>query len=163
MLVAICLVLPREVFSQSEPSGRACNNSDVAGAWSLVRIKPLIPTQEGDPDFMPHQVWVFTTNGKFAKMSKATTITEPEYTPFVNMAESRPELFGTTYRVKEDRALVVLQPEGAIQPYYFSCFVLTSDYVDSEKQLDMRKDDMLLDLHAEDGRTLIGHLFRKLR
>ena len=96
------------------------------------------------------------------KMGKPTPIAQSEYDPFVDMLQSKPGLLRTAYHVKEDKALLTLQPEGS-RPYYFSCFVLTNDYIDAGKHIDIRTGDMLVDLHADDGRTLIGHLFRKVR
>jgi len=163
LTVVAIFFLRNEAFSQEEPSGRPCSDRDVVGVWSLVSIKPLIPFSEGDPDFMPHQIWAFTTGGKFVKMGKTTPISRAEYDPLVNTAESKPELLGTTYKVNEKRAFLKLQPRGVAQTYYFSCFVLTGDYTDRGKRVDMRTGDILLDLKSPDGQTLIGHLFRKVR
>ena len=163
ILMMMVSLMGAEAFGQSKPSGRPCNQGDVAGAWALLSLRPLIEAPPGDPDFFPYQVWVFTAEGKYIKMSKAAPISKNEYDPFIDKAQSESGMLTTTYEVNEKKAYVKLQPAGGAQPFYLSCFTMTSDYIDAGKQIDMRRGDILLDLKSKDGRTLIAHLFRKIR
>lgn len=160
---AICLLIAAPGFAQDQPAGRSCKQQDVVGTWSLVRLRPNIPVPDSlDPDFLPYQVWVFTTGGKFVKMGRAAPFKEEDYA--VVFTISQDQLLDTTYKVFEDKAALMLYPKDAPTPYLFSCFVVTSPYQDERRQVDMRSGDLLLDLRTLDGqKIIIGHHFRQVR
>ena len=159
---AIGLLIAVPGFAQDQPPVRPCGQNDVVGTWSLVRLRPNVPAPEGDPDFLPYQVWVFTTGGKFVKMGRAAPFKEEDWAVVPTISQD--ELLHTTYKVFEDKAALMLYPKDAPTPYLFSCFVVTSPYQDARRQVDMRTGDLLLDLRTLDGQDiLIGHHFRKVR
>lgn len=159
----IVLLMATPGFAQDQPPLRPCGQTDVVGTWSLVRLRPNIPVPDGlDPDFLPYQVWVFTTGGKFFKMGRATPFKEEDYATLLPILQDH--LSGTTYQVFEDKAALMLYPTDAPTPYLFSCFVVTSPAKDKSRQGDRRTGDLLLDLRTLDGHEIIiGHHFRKVR
>jgi len=158
-VVAVSLLMAGSVAAQEKPRGRACTDSDVIGTLSLVHLKSSIPVHEDDPDFLPHQLWIFTPEGKYMKIGRATPFTEADYDRVPEIMRSQTP--STTYKVSQEKAMLVLYPKEPIR-FLFSCFVIESPH--KTEQADLRVGDILLDMYTADGkRIVIGHQFRKVR
>ena len=136
---------------------RPCTRADLLGTWQVVRMGAArsVTVDRSDPEYYPHQRYVFATNAIVRYLAAQKAITPEDHRALAAAAAA------ATWAVDETGRLLT-QPDGAPRQEVSTCAVLLGEVRSEGGGVTGEPGDVLLTRLDAEGRAVSRRQLRRL-